>query len=87
MLTCLFYSALHYVEAYNAKSDCHFSNHVDRNRDIEKNPTLSGIWMDYRDLSTLSWNARYQSTKYGEDKLVEARQSFEAIRDHIAGLL
>ena len=59
-LTALFYSALHYVEAYNAKFNAHFAKHEELNRDIGRNPVLMPIADDYLDLSAFSWNARYR---------------------------
>jgi hypothetical protein len=87
ILTILFYSALHYVEAYNAKFDCHFKNHDDLKRDIYRNPQLSDIFDDYSDLLTFSWNARYRPCNYGEEDVKEARVCYEAVVGHITALL
>jgi HEPN domain len=86
-LTALFYSALHYVEAFNAKHNCHFSKHEDLNKDIARNPQLAPIFDDYKDLSELSWNARYQAVKYGKDKVTEAIEYHTAVVNCISPLL
>ncbi|MEQ1949172.1 MAG: hypothetical protein ABL995_18410 [Bryobacteraceae bacterium] len=87
ILTALFYSALHYVEAFNAKFNCHFSRHEDLNRDLERNPQLCPIYDEYRDLSTFSWNARYQPVKYGDAQLREAYEAHSMVVKHINALL
>ena len=73
--------------SYNAKFNCHFKNHDELKRDIHRNPQLSRIYDDYRDLLTFSWNARYQPNNYGETEIVEARDCHTAVADHIRGLL
>jgi hypothetical protein len=79
VLTVLFYSALHYVEAYNAKFNTHFSQHADRNEDMGKNPVLKPIFSNYQELSTYSWNARYKPCGYGEKEIQEAIESHAAV--------
>jgi hypothetical protein len=86
-LTILFYSALHYVEAYNAKFNEHFTKHEDLNRDIQRNPQLSPIYDDYRDLSSFGWNARYRPVAYGDQELNEALQCHAAVQRHVTELL
>jgi hypothetical protein len=86
-LTVLFYSALHYVEAYNATIQCHFINHNELNRHIEGTNSLAAIHDDYRDLANFSWNARYQAIPYGVPEIEEAKEFHSAVRKHIYGLL
>ena len=86
-ITALFYSALHYIEAYNAKFNTHFRKHELLNQDIERNPILNPIWEDYRDLSEFSWNARYNYVNYGKTELDEAKQCLESVRALVSGLL
>ena len=87
IITILFYSALHYVEAYNAKFNWHFRSHDDLKRDIARNPQLSKIFEDYSELLTFSWNARYQPCNYGEDDVKQARECYDAVVEHITSLL
>jgi hypothetical protein len=82
-LTALFYSALHYVEAYNAQYNTHFSKHEDLSSDIGRNPVLSSIHDDYKDLSNFSWNARYRPVNYGNTELEEAKACQEAVANLI----
>ncbi|MGP8244797.1 MAG: hypothetical protein ACLQVN_09800 [Bryobacteraceae bacterium] len=86
-LTSLFYSALHYIEAYNAKYNFHCKKHQDLNDNIARNPMLSAISDDYLDLSAFSWNARYQAVKYGTAEFEEALQYHAAIERHVMDLI
>ena len=86
-LTALFYSALHYVEAYNAKYHQHFSRHEDLSREIGRNPVLQPIYDDYKDLLAFSWNARYRPVQYDAAKLVEAKEYHAAVEQVVSGLL
>ena len=86
-LTVLFYSALHYVEAYNAKFNTHFKSHDNLKSDIGRNPVLSDIYDEYSDLLTFSWNARYNSVVYGEAELNEAKEYHASVEKHILNLL
>ena len=87
ILTVLFYSALHYVEAFNAKHNQHFHEHPSLSQDIHRNPQLSAIYEDYRELSDFSWNARYRPNNYGITEVTEAKESHAAVEQHIRGLL
>ena len=86
-LVVLFYSALHYVEAFNAKHNTRFANHIERNADICRNPQLSKIYRDYMDLMNFSWNARYQCAHFTRQELAEALAAHSAIESRIANLL
>jgi hypothetical protein len=86
-MTALFYSALHYVEAYNAKFNTRFTNHQDRNADIKDNPVFAPIRDDYLDLCNLSYNARYEAVNYGAEKLKEAQEYQAAVERHITGMI
>ena len=81
VLTVLFYSALHYIEAYNAKFGHHCYNHTDRNKDIGKNPVLKPIYKNYLELYTFGWNARYKPCGYGEKQIREAIESHAAVAE------
>jgi hypothetical protein len=86
-LTVLFYSALHYIEAYNAKFNKHFTSHHDRNDDLRNHPVLDPIYDDYMDLKNYSSNARYGTQRYGKTELQEAKDSLIVIREFISKLL
>jgi hypothetical protein len=78
-ITILFYSALHYVEAYNAKFNYHFHGHTQLINDMGRNPVFSTVFDNYQELSSLSWNARYRPRRYGDTELKEAIESHAAI--------
>ena len=84
-MTALFYSALHYVEAYNAQYNMHCRKHEELSNDIGRNPVLVPIHDDYRDLSSFSWNARYQPVNYNAKDLEEAKACQEAVAKLIKG--
>jgi hypothetical protein len=86
-LTALFYSALHYVDAYNAKFNTRFTKHELRNKDIGRNPILMPIHDDYMDLCTFSYNARYEFVNFGTGHLQEAQSCHLAIETLIKPLL
>ena len=86
-LTALFYSALHYVEAYNGRYNKHCSNHNDVKDSIVRNPELEAIFDDYTELLDYSWNARYQAKKYGEAEIREAQICQESVANHVSNLL
>jgi hypothetical protein len=86
-LTALFYSALHYIEAYNAKYDFHCRNHHDVSDNIQRNPMLDTISDEYLDLSNFSWNARYKAVDYEVAKFTEAARYHAAIEKHIKDLI
>ena len=86
-LVVLFYSALHYVEAFHAKHHTHCTTHKQRNGEISRNPQLSVIYRHYQELSDFSWNARYQCASYSSSELAQARESLKAVETHIQKLL
>ena len=86
-LTVLFYSALHYIEAFNSRTNFHGHTHQQVNDQVRRNPVLEAIKYDYRDLQNFSWNARYDTTRYSQQHLDEALQFHENIRRHVQALL
>jgi hypothetical protein len=59
--TAIFYSALHYVEAFHAIHEYHCRDHHGLRDAIERNPRLSVIADEYVELLDYSWNARYNT--------------------------
>jgi hypothetical protein len=85
-LTALFYSALHYVEAFNGKYNLHCKSHHQLKADIAKNPQLLTIFDEYSGLLDYSWNARYEVAVYGKREFDEASEYHAAIKKHILDL-
>lgn len=79
----LFYSALHYVDAFLAGKNMHPRDHDARDAEIENNGTLSPIYKDYRALKDKSKAARYDIANFHRDKFSPIEQRFKKIKDHI----
>lgn len=60
-ITALFYSALHYVDAFLSTQDIHPRSH---DRRIVSIRHYTGTWEDYRDLYTLSLDTRYNMVSF-----------------------
>jgi hypothetical protein len=86
-LTALFYSALHYTEAYFFNSSVSLQNHVKRNNAIKFDPKLKIIFPHYKYLFDYSFNARYRLNRYGKADVDKAKPSLDAVERHIKGLL
>jgi hypothetical protein len=59
-LTGIFYSALHYVDAYLATMGIHPPSHAIRLGHVRTDPKLTTIRRDYRELLNESRTARYE---------------------------
>jgi hypothetical protein len=86
-LTALFYSALHYTEAYFFYTSVKRDNHVDRNNAIKFDPKLKAIYSHYKHLFDYSLNARYRLNVYGKSDVDKAKPSLDAVERHIKALL
>jgi hypothetical protein len=79
-ITALFYSAVHYVDAYLVVARSKPIDHQERERMIERNGTLSGIFMPYRELKRMSRAARYDIASYGPRELAKAKRLLGEIK-------
>ena len=86
-LTAMFYSALHYAEAYFLKTSKHVDNHGERPDAIKFDRNLSGIYGQYMHLFDCGFNARYRLKIYGKSDVEKAKPSLEAVEKHIKSLL
>jgi|CZKN01.1.fsa_nt_gi hypothetical protein len=86
-LTAMFYSALHYAEAYFLKTSKHVDNHGERSDAIKFDRNLSGIYGQYMHLFDYGFNARYRLKIYGKSDVEKAKPSLEAVEKHIKSLL
>jgi hypothetical protein len=59
-ITYLFYSAVHYVEAYFTRRGLGYHMHTARNSAIGRDVALRPIYDDYRELQNFSRDARYE---------------------------
>jgi len=87
-LIALFYSAMHYVEAYFANRNTHIRSHTARDNAIGRDPNLRKIFAEYQDLKFYGYNARYEPPQFtAEDVIVGALPQFNIVKAHISTLL
>jgi uncharacterized membrane protein len=86
-LVAMFYSALHYAEAYLLKTSRRVTNHEQRLDAIKFDRNLTSIYAQYRHLSDYGYNARYNLITYGQADVDKAKPSLEAVERHIKSLL
>jgi hypothetical protein len=79
----LFYSALHYIDAFLAGKNVHPMSHKQRDEEIERNGSLSEIYGAYRRLKDLSRAARYEIPNFPPEKLDVARDRLSSIKRHL----
>jgi hypothetical protein len=79
-ITVLFYSALHYVDAYLAIKPLHPPNLDARDTAIQNNGSLSPIYKDYRRLKDQSRAARYEIPNFDRSQFSAMNQRFENIK-------
>ena len=58
-ITANFYSALHYIQAYFVSVGKNYVTHDTRDSALRRDPKLAPIYDDYRELKSLSREARY----------------------------
>ena len=87
-VTALFYSALHYINAYLSLTGIPPRSHVDRSNVIVSNPALRELVNSYRELHERSLEARYDLVPISAE-LVDQLESvdFLRVKSHIRGLL
>ena len=86
--TAIFYSALHYIEAYLVKIGQPCEGHPERNRKMISDPVLSQISMEYRHLKYFSHSARYLFRHLTAHQVkTEALPDLETIATYIKGVL
>ena len=84
-ITALFYSALHYVDAFLATQNVHPRTH---DRRIESIRAFVESWEDFRHLYQVSLNARYLMVPLAtEDALAVRNGPFRRVKEEVLGLL
>jgi len=79
-LIILFYTALHYVEAYLAKHlRMHLKLHTDRDNWVSKETNLKRIRLEYAHLKYFGFNARYEADQFKENDVNEALTDLAAV--------
>ncbi len=87
--TGLFYSLLHYIEAYLAdRSSHHSASHSDREPWMERISDLRTIYGKYRYLKDQSRQGRYFSLRFTSDEVEKLNSDyFQPAKSHLMGLL
>lgn len=86
-IALLFYSSLHYIDAFLAGKHKHPRSHEERNYEVENNGTLADIYAPYRKLEDMSRAARYDIAGYGSPGYDRAKSYHHAVKSHLAKLL
>ncbi len=86
-ITALFYSALHYVDAYCVKYIHKPISHDDRERIMDGNLFLSEILKPYMTLQHASKQARYHLAPLGPAELERAKRLHSLIRSKLENKL
>ena len=84
-ITALFYSALHYANAFLAAQGHHPENHNHRNNLVRD---LTNIGTDYRNLYSLSRDARYRGVAFTPQRVSEIKDGpFLRVKEEMLSLL
>ena len=86
-VTVLFYAALHYVDAVLSVSRLDPLNHAQRHSAMGANDTLRRIFPEYRNLETMSRNARYFALPIRAADWKSMKEDYEILRAHFLGRL
>ena len=84
-VTLIFYSALHYVDAYLATKNVHIQfDHGARERWITRDSNLRRIQRQYWDLKDASEDARYKVRHFRQAEVESLKENqFEMIKSHM----
>ncbi len=86
-ITGTFYAALHYIEAYLAKNNVHFTDHTVRTSYVQKEAQLRNIYVDYRELLNESRSARYEAVPFAQADVTRIQRSFARIKALVQPLI
>jgi hypothetical protein len=82
-IVILFYSAVHYVDAYLSSRTRRQPDHAGREQEIQSDVLLSTMWREYRELKRMSRDARYELAPFTELHFRKARILLGKIKDEI----
>lgn len=78
----LFYSALHWIDAYlRQQHSVNVRTHTDRNRYVSR--YLARLWPSYRELQTNSRNARYECARFADSDVNDLREDHQELSEAI----
>jgi hypothetical protein len=86
----LFYAALQYVEAYlaNQAPPIHPGTHTVRDSLIQRDRSLAGVYVDYRQLEDESRDARYDaSLQFSQNDVMRLQRNLDRVKKVIVPLI
>jgi hypothetical protein len=87
-VTCLFYAALHLVEAYLQQLGAPSGNHNERRNKLRQEASLLSVQRRYGVLKQESENARYECRLFSAQETTHLRDFVYApLASHVRGLL
>ena len=89
-VTVLFYSLLHYLDAFLAQRQPsrHPRSHAERDDEVGRSGQLTQVWQFYRRLKDESRNARYEVPSFTPASVRQLEQSnFQPAKTHVQLLL
>ena len=86
-ITALFYSGLHYVEAYFATRGIHSADHRTRDSAIYRDINIRQLYNDYNELKNHSINARYYAVPFTPADVGNLQPRLVAIKRHVSPYL
>lgn len=87
-LIVLFYTALHYVEAYLAKAlNQHLHVHTTRDSVVNRETHLRAIRTEYAHLKYFGFNARYEADQFTAKDVADALGYLALVKSKITPLL
>ena len=79
-ITALFYSGLHYIEAYFATRGVHSADHRTRDSAVQRDVNIKQLYSDYSELKNFSINARYYMVGFTTDDVRYLQGRLDSIR-------
>jgi len=84
----IFYSAMHFIDAFFGKKGKHLKTHDMADREIAQDKQLLDIYADYRSLKDYRWKASYWLTKFKKSDIdKDVIPHFNRIKSSILELL
>jgi hypothetical protein len=86
-LVVLFYTAVHYVEAYLSKTGTHLRSHTTRDSWVARESNLKRIKMSYSHLKYFGYNARYEVNAFTAKDVESAAKYLAQVKSELTPLL
>jgi len=84
----IFYSALHYIDAFFGRSNIHLKDHERADKEISGDRNMASIYSEYRALKDYRWKASYRDRRFGKDEIdKDIIPNFEKIKTFVRRML